>query len=52
MICAAGSNYEETPNDGMILDGEKVKGIMDTVDTECDRKVARVARVLEGCKSS
>ena len=43
MICAAGSNYEETPNDGMILDGEKVKGIMDTVDTEWDRKVARVA---------
>ena len=44
MICAAGSNFEERPpDDGMILDGEKVKGIMDTVDTEWDRKVARVA---------
>ena len=43
MICAAGSNHQETPDDGMVLDAEKVKGIMDTVDTEWDRKVARVA---------
>ena len=43
MTCAAGSNYQDKADDEMILDTEKVKGIMDTVDTEWDRKVARVA---------
>lgn len=42
MICAEDIDTEERFVDNIVLDADKVQGILSTVDTEWDRKVARV----------
>ena len=42
VICPGDDDTEEGSVEKMVLDTEAVQGIMSTVDTEWDRKVARV----------
>ena len=42
VICPGDNDTEEGSVEKMVLDTEAVQGIMSTVDTEWDRKVARV----------
>jgi hypothetical protein len=42
-LCETGDQVKECPVDQMVYDAGKVRVMLDTVDTEWDRKVVRVA---------